>query len=225
MRRLWNERKLLLVLNFVVILPDKFNDTLAKFLKVEAEGTNLNGIGFAPHPALAVVASPDHPLALFGGASWHHREKFPLAFIFCISITTSMAPNTLRGVPKPSPVEAQSRFPAQQNHLKNALRFHQHNSMYLFFFTAKFRLFPQIYFFSAFADSWRLSTICYPCARRSARLQCEPKDARQWGPETPHRVGLFPHLHEILSCKNMQNSQVWGEELPLPKLKVNARPM
>lgn len=87
-----------------------------------------------------------------------------------------------------------------------------------FFFTAKFRLFPQIYFFSAFADSWRLSTICYPCARRSARLQCEPKDARQWGPETPHRVGLFPHLHEILSCKNMQNSQVWGEELPLPKL-------
>lgn len=94
-----------------------------------------------------------------------------------------------------------------------------------FFFTAKFRLFPQIYFFSAFADSWRLSTICYPCARRSARLQCEPKDARQWGPETPHRVGLFPHLHEILSCKNMQNSQVRGEELPLPKLKVNARPM
>lgn len=134
MRRLWNERKLLLVLNFVVILPDKFNDTLAKFLKVEAEGTNLNGIGFAPHPALAVVASPDHPLALFGGASWHHREKFPLAFIFCISITISMAPNTLRGVPKPSPVEAQSQFPAQQNHLKNALRFHQHNSMYLFFF-------------------------------------------------------------------------------------------
>lgn len=164
MRRLWNERKLLLVLNFVVILPDKFNDTLAKFLKVEAEGTNLNGIGFAPHPALAVVASPDHTLALFGGASWHHREKFPLYFIFCISITTSMAPNTLRGVPKPSPVEAQSRFQAQQNHLKNALRFHQHNSMYLFFFSL-----PSLDFFPKFIFSVRLLTVgdCQPSATRA----------------------------------------------------------
>lgn len=167
-----------------------------------------------------------HPLVLFGGASWRHWEKFPLAFISCVSITISMAPNMLRGAPKPSLVEAQPQFAAQQNHLKNALRFHQHNSLYVsfFFYTAKFRLFPQIYFFSAFADSWRLSTICYPCARRSARLQREAKDARQRGPETPRRVGLFPHLQEIFSCKNMQNLQVGDEELPLPKLKITARP-
>lgn len=43
-----NERKLLLVLNFVVILPDKFNDVLAKFLRAEAENIQFIRLFFSP---------------------------------------------------------------------------------------------------------------------------------------------------------------------------------
>lgn len=225
MRRLWNERKLLLVLNFVVILPDKFNDTLAKFLKVRQRAPISMGLVL---PLILRWQWWHHPTT-----HWRCLEvpvgttgrSFP-----CTSFSAfpSLLPwlqihcRSAQAIPSWGPISIPSAAkPSQERSAFSPTQFY----VSFFFFTAKFRLFPQIYFFSAFADSWRLSTICYPCARRSARLQCEPKDARQWGPETPHRVGLFPHLHEILSCKNMQNSQVRGEELPLPKLKVNARPM
>lgn len=54
-----NERKLLLVLNFVVTLPDEFNDALAKFLRADSEDVNLNGIIFPPFPMPAFAAA-DH---------------------------------------------------------------------------------------------------------------------------------------------------------------------
>lgn len=43
-----NERKLLLVLNFVVILPDKFSNVLAKFLRAETENVQFTRLFFPP---------------------------------------------------------------------------------------------------------------------------------------------------------------------------------
>lgn len=67
--RIPNARKLLLVLNFVVILPDKFNDALAKFLRAESEDVQLIRVFFS--------------LSL-STASWPGRlwEKVPELFPF-----------------------------------------------------------------------------------------------------------------------------------------------
>lgn len=139
-----------------------------------------------------------HPLVLFGGASWRHWEKFPLAFISCVSITISMAPNMLRGAPKPSPVEAQPQFPAQQNHLKNALRFHQHNSLYVSFY---FFTLPSLDFFPKYIFSVRLLTVgdCQPSATRArvGARGCSAKRRMPGSGDQKHPAGwVYSHIYK-----------------------------
>lgn len=79
-----NERKLLLVLNFVVILPDKFDDVLAKFLRADTENVQFTGLfspPFFPHhpdPAGSGRRCPSSSLPLHHWISWaepsHQRQ-------------------------------------------------------------------------------------------------------------------------------------------------------
>lgn len=67
--RIPNARKLLLVLNFVVILPDKFNDALAKFLRAQSEDVQLIRFFFPP------PLFPWHPVP--AGSGGKMPELFP----------------------------------------------------------------------------------------------------------------------------------------------------
>lgn len=99
---------------------------------------------------------------------------------------------------EPSPVKAQPWFPAQQNHLKNALRFHQHNSLYVSFF---FFTLPSLDFFPKFIFSARLLTVgdCQPSATRvrvGAR-GCSAKRRMPGSGDQKHPTGwVYSHIYK-----------------------------
>lgn len=194
MRRLWNERKLLLVLNFVVILPDKFSDTLAKFLR--AEDTNLNGIGFAPCPALAAVASPIGAvwrcqLAPLGEVSlglhflrFHHHLHGSKYATWSAQAIPSWGPTSIPSAAKPS--QERSAFSPTQFSLR----------IFFSFFTL-----PSLDFFPKYIFSVRLLTVgdCQPSATRArvGARGCSAKRRMPGSGDQKHPAGwVYSHIYK-----------------------------
>lgn len=157
-----NERKLLLVLNFVVILPDKFDDVLAKFLRADTENVQFTGLfspPFFPHhpdPAGSGRRCPSSSLPLHHWISWAEPSH------------------------------------QRQGKYSNLIHPPHHNLIHVFFFTGCSSwffpsffffspfFFPEFIFFSAFADSWQLRTICHQHKSRNQSFQHPTQRGRGW---------------------------------------------
>lgn len=127
-----NESKLLLVLNFVVTLPDEFNDALAKFLRADPEDVNLDGIISPPFPVPAFAAAGcgctgrcHHPHGCLAGLGnllerlcpWSSSSAPPSPLLGC-QIGRSEPPSHLQLSPN-----LYSQWSERRKHCRNVLHF------------------------------------------------------------------------------------------------------